>query len=143
MTTKTTSAAGYEIGYARPPRHAQFKTGRSGNPKGRPRGVNNLSTDVKRALSTRHDDQVDSVSQFLNWAAQRVVRDDSIALPASAMTLPGIMAIAKRIVSPIDRRIIAPLSLGQGHAEAVRRITHAALVARSARHLHVGGLVPP
>jgi predicted phage terminase large subunit-like protein len=33
--------------------------------------------------NARHDDQVDSVSQFLNWAAQRVVRDDRIALPAS------------------------------------------------------------
>src|SRR6266480_5246207 len=50
----STSDAGdgsdYEVGYKRPPRHTQFQPGRSGNPAGRPRGLNNLSTDVKRML---------------------------------------------------------------------------------------------
>jgi hypothetical protein len=40
----------YEVGYKRPPRHTQFQPGQSGNPAGRPRGLNNLSTDVKRML---------------------------------------------------------------------------------------------
>jgi Family of unknown function (DUF5681) len=40
----------YEVGYKRPPRHTQFQPGRSGNPAGRPKGLNNLSTDVKRML---------------------------------------------------------------------------------------------
>lgn len=31
-------AARYEIGYAKPPKATQFKTGHSGNPQGRPRG---------------------------------------------------------------------------------------------------------
>ncbi|HYH44782.1 MAG TPA: DUF5681 domain-containing protein [Thermoanaerobaculia bacterium] len=33
----------YEIGYGKPPRHSRFRKGRSGNPKGRPRGSKNLT----------------------------------------------------------------------------------------------------
>lgn len=35
---KKGSSAGYEVGYARPPKANQFKPGQSGNPAGRPRG---------------------------------------------------------------------------------------------------------
>jgi len=40
----------YEVGYCRPPRHTQWRLGESGNPRGRPKGLNNFSTDLKRVL---------------------------------------------------------------------------------------------
>jgi len=40
----------YKVGYGRPPQHSQFRPGQSGNPAGRPKGLNNLATDVKRTL---------------------------------------------------------------------------------------------
>lgn len=41
----------YEIGYRRPPTSSQFRKGQSGNPKGRPKGSNNLLTILERELA--------------------------------------------------------------------------------------------
>lgn len=38
------SAATYDVGYKKPPKHTQFKKGQSGNPKGRVKGSRNTST---------------------------------------------------------------------------------------------------
>ena len=40
----------YDVGYGKPPRHSRFRAGQSGNPKGRPKGSCNFSTDVKATL---------------------------------------------------------------------------------------------
>lgn len=37
-------------GYGNPPIHSQFKPGKSGNPRGRPKGVLNFATDLKHTL---------------------------------------------------------------------------------------------
>lgn len=40
-------------GYGKPPVHAQFKPGRSGNPKGRPKGLRNIRSVIEEALNQR------------------------------------------------------------------------------------------
>src|SRR5712672_1685761 len=41
----------HEVGYGKPPRHSRFKTGQSGNPRGRPPGAKNLRTLLSEALN--------------------------------------------------------------------------------------------
>jgi hypothetical protein len=39
-----------DVGYGKPPKNSRFKQGRSGNPKGRPKGSLNLATVLQRTL---------------------------------------------------------------------------------------------
>ena len=51
--TASGSGADYEVGYGKPPRHTRFQPGRSGNPRGRPKGTNNLTTDLMEELDEK------------------------------------------------------------------------------------------
>ena len=40
----------YEVGFGKPPRRTQFAKGKSGNPRGRPKGALNLATMLEQIL---------------------------------------------------------------------------------------------
>jgi Family of unknown function (DUF5681) len=44
---------GYDVGYRKPPRTNQFRPGKSGNPRGRPKGTKNLGKVLQDALQRR------------------------------------------------------------------------------------------
>jgi hypothetical protein len=41
----------HQVGYKRPPRRTQFRPGKSGNPRGRPKQVHNVITDLRDELN--------------------------------------------------------------------------------------------
>lgn len=51
--TEPTPTSNYEVGYGRPPAHTRFKPGKSGNPKGRPKGARGLNTLARELLTAR------------------------------------------------------------------------------------------
>jgi len=73
-------------GYKKPPASAQFKTGQSGNPKGRPRGSRNLKTDLaaisQRSISVRENGKTRHMSQqkaMLLSAYNKAIKGDQRA----------------------------------------------------------------
>lgn len=74
---------GYEVGYGKPPKNTQFKTGLSGNPKGRPPGSKNinlrylLEKELERKIKIKGSGEEQKISlknaiirQMVNKAAQ-------------------------------------------------------------------------
>ena len=53
MDAKDKPTSSYKVGYGCPPRETRFKKGRSGNPRGRPKGSQNLTTVLNRVFSER------------------------------------------------------------------------------------------
>lgn len=43
----------YEVGFGKPPKHTQFEKGRSGNPKGRPKGSKNIPMLVREIFDEK------------------------------------------------------------------------------------------
>ena len=53
MTDQTEGSAG-EVGYGKPPAEHRFKPGKSGNPRGRPKGAKGRKATAKRVLMEKH-----------------------------------------------------------------------------------------
>ncbi len=72
----------YKVGYGRPPTHTRFKPGRSGNPRGRPRGQRNFASEIARVLAL-------PVHITLNGKRKRVNTITALALRLREQALSG------------------------------------------------------
>ncbi|QTD46350.1 DUF5681 domain-containing protein [Ottowia testudinis] len=72
----------YEIGYRRPPKDSQFQKGKSGNPKGRPKGSKNFLT-----LLTKELDQKITVNE--NGRKKTITRQHAIVKRMVSGALSG------------------------------------------------------
>ena len=50
LTQKGRSSADYAVGYGKPPTKTRFKAGKSGNPKGRPKGGETIESAISKVM---------------------------------------------------------------------------------------------
>src|SRR5438552_19129935 len=97
----------YEVGYGKPPRHSRFKTGQSGNPRGRAPGAKNLRTLLSEALK-------ECVIVTENGGSRKVTKREAIIKQqvnqsdsAAWLTYKIMIALVREIVGTSESRYLA------------------------------------
>lgn len=92
--TDEKKAAGYNVGYGKPPEHSRFRKGKSGNPKGRPKGVRNFTTDLQAMLSMPVSVTEDGKRQKISTQHAALLRLREKALTGDQRALDRLLALA-------------------------------------------------
>ena len=85
----------YDTGYCKPPKHTQFKKGQSGNPKGRPKGSRNFSTDLKDTLKEPVRLTSDGKKKTVSTQLATLLRLREQALSGNARALDRYIELAR------------------------------------------------
>jgi hypothetical protein len=91
--------SGYKVGYGKPPKAKQFKRGKSGNPKGRPKGSLNLATDLTAELgehiTVREDGRPRKVSKQRALIKSLMAK----ALQGDVRAMASLLALYARVIA--------------------------------------------
>jgi uncharacterized protein DUF5681 len=120
----------YKVGYGKPPKSSRFKSGSSGNAKGRPKGHKNLKTLIRRAMTSTITIQEGSHSRRVSKIEGVVLRQLQDALKGNDRSAMAIIKMAIQMglledpdsnsvetgLSASDERILAELFTRQTKA---------------------------
>ena len=108
-----------KVGYCNPPEHSRFKTGQSGNPRGRPKGTLNMATVLERTLREKvviHENGrrkiitklEAAIKQLTNKAASGELKALQLlaALVRSAEERPIQAAVPNSALDEVDEKVV-------------------------------------
>lgn len=109
MKNKNGNSSDYEVGYKKPPKKNRFRKGKSGNPRGRPKGAQNLTGIMNDLLEK-------PVTVVIEGVKQQMAGRNALAFKIFEKALKG-DARAIEILREADREITHELLKEQQQAE--------------------------
>jgi hypothetical protein len=100
--TKPSDAA-HEVGYGKPPKATRFRKGRSGNPKGRQSGDENLLSVFKRMATKRTKIREGDKWRTITMADAIILQNYKAALQKDQIAMSNIIRLAEESGELIDR----------------------------------------
>jgi len=100
----------YEVGYGKPPNHSKFKKGQTGNPKGRPMGSRNFSTDAKAVLKLPVRTTLGGKRKTVSTQHAALLRLREKALSGDARALDGLLGLARNYNDEAFAQVAAALT---------------------------------
>jgi hypothetical protein len=116
----------YLIGYGKPPKANQFRKGRSGNPRGRTPGQENLISVFKRLATKKVKINDNGVIKSISWADAVISQNLRAALNRDQAAMANILRLAehagefKDLTDPkvVGRPLIMPEKMSEEEFEA-------------------------
>jgi hypothetical protein len=111
----------YEVGYGKPPLHTRFQKGKSGNPKGRPRGKKNMSTLLSTALNA-------SIVVVANGRRKKITKREAIVTQLVNKSAAADLKATQIVLAMLPRWslrttvLLIPRSSPRQTTEIIRRI---------------------
>ena len=92
-----------DVGYGKPPKATRFRKGRSGNPKGRPSGDENILSVFKRMATKRIKLREGDTWRTITMAEAIILQNYRAALQKDQSAMSNIMRLAEESGELIDR----------------------------------------
>lgn len=129
MTTDDTTETAYAVGYGKPPKHAQWKKGQSGNPSGRPKRPDGVAalvaallaqpvvvrrgrttarmTRLEHLLHRLFEKAIAGDPRLMKLALDEAYRHEALAREAQAAPEPGLEPADAEVLAALYARLAA------------------------------------
>ena len=111
----------FEVGYGKPPKSGQFKKGKSGNSKGRPKGGRGLKTDLKAELNERITINENGRRLSLTKQQLMVKQLATQALKGDIRAITKLVDVTQQVLGVEDEQAKSAKSLSASDAEILRQ----------------------
>jgi uncharacterized 2Fe-2S/4Fe-4S cluster protein (DUF4445 family) len=93
----------YEVGYGKPPKAKQFRKGRTGNPRGKRKGEENIVSAFKRHVSKRVKIKDGDQIRTITLAEAVILKNYNAALQNDALAMSNVFRLAEASGEFVDR----------------------------------------
>ena len=119
----------YDVGFGKPPKSGQFSKGKSGNPKGRPKGTPDFKTIVRKLLSSQVTITEGGKKKRVSTLTATVMRLNEKALKGDMRAIEKLLSLAGEMAAELEAHKESK-SLTSRDAEIMERFEASVLTSR-------------